>query len=93
MSYGNRGPLTGGKMFLLAIATLVFSGLGAFLGGLLGVGMAITYSPLPLVCLVVGSIFGAVAAMPLAWWFDSKRGLAIGAGIGATLGIAAMPFV
>jgi hypothetical protein len=91
--YGDRGPLTGGKTGLLGLATLVWSVLGVFPGGLIVVGMSITGTPLPLACVLGGSVLGAVAAMPLSWWFRSKRGLAIGAGVGATLGIAAMPFV
>jgi hypothetical protein len=88
--------LTAGKTFLLAIGTVAFAILGVIFGLFVLIGVSLDGHmgiPLPVSCVVLGAAAGAFTAVPLARWFRSKRALAIGAGIGATLGIAAMPFI
>jgi hypothetical protein len=83
-------------MALLAVATIASCVLGAFLG--LFTMFAISFNgrmgiAVPPACMMSGAVAGVVASAPLAWWFRSAGGLAIGAGVGVTLGLVVMPFV
>lgn len=93
-----REPLTTGKKILLALATLGASALGLTIGLLAAFDMTYAESGNKTIdvvpaFLIAGSLAGAIAAGPLAWSFRSKRAVAIGAGVGATLGIAVIPFL